>query len=179
MRAFHLALIAVALFPMAFGQAVAEYGAVLSGSATGGTALGSAVGRSTSRAAGTLRGAPSASSSPHGIASVPNQRAREDTLAAAMRANRQKLDASAGTNAATVQIASVPGKTAVYVDGLAIAYAPTDLRLPAGKHALELRHPAFLAWRQELSVMAGQTVRLEPKLINPNKNQVIVSFDRN
>jgi len=120
-----------------------------------------------------------ASQSAHGIVTVPQQqRSHPDPLEAAMRANKPKLEARAGAQGAALQIASVPVKTAVYVDGLPIAYAPAVLRLPAGKHVIELRHPAFLPWREELSVTAGEKRRLEPKLVMANKNQVLVSFDK-
>lgn len=114
----------------------------------------------------------------HGVVTVRSRAPQRDALAAAMRTNRSKLEASAGASAATLQVASVPERTAVYVDGLAIAYAPAELRLPAGKHAVELRHPVFLLWRQEVSLTAGQKLLLEPKLAMGNKNQVLVSFEK-
>ncbi|MFB3918217.1 MAG: PEGA domain-containing protein [Terriglobales bacterium] len=178
MRSLSVAVVVMALSAITLSQTAAEYGTVLSRSATGATALGSAVGRTTSRTAGAVVSSSGrASQSRHGVVTVRGHASRGDVLEPAMRANRQKLEASAGASASTLQIASVPSKTAIYVDGLVTAYAPAELRLPAGKHSVELRHPAFLLWRQDVSVAAGQMLKLEPKLTMANKNQVVVSFD--
>jgi hypothetical protein len=92
-----------------------------------------------------------------------------------MRVNRQKLETLAGTKGATVHIESVPSKATVYVNNHAIAYTPVDVRLPAGKQVVEVQSPAFLPWKQELSIAGGETIRLEPTLVR-DKTQLLVSI---
>jgi hypothetical protein len=104
-------------------------------------------------------------------------RAGSAALDKTMRANKHKLETLAGTKGASVQIESTPSKATVFVDHLAVSYAPATVRLAAGKHIVELQSPAYLPWRQELSVTGGETIHLEPQLVR-DKTQVLVSFDK-
>lgn len=168
------AFLVVLLFtPAAFSQATVEYGGAVSNSSGAGAAVGSAIGRTIQHAGDTLGGTTRQSQSE--VVGIP--RTNPSSIETAMRANQQKLETLAGEKGATIQIASVPSKTTLYVDGLVVAFAPTDVRLPIGKHMVELRHPAFLPWREQLSLSGGETVRLEPKLVR-DRTKVFVSFDK-
>lgn len=53
----------------------------------------------------------------------------------------------------------------VYVDGKTVGIAPplTVLRLPPGKHRVEIRNSEFPARQQQIDIVAGQTVRIKHK----------------
>jgi len=53
----------------------------------------------------------------------------------------------------------------VYVDGKKAGVAPplTELRLPAGKHSIEIRNAAFAAYRQSIDLAPDATLRIKHK----------------
>jgi len=81
-----------------------------------------------------------------------------------MRSNRRTLEQLARQHGAMLHVACVPQGATLFVDHRAIARAPADLHLPAGKHILELKSPAFLDWNQEVSVSAGAKLSFDLKL---------------
>lgn len=52
----------------------------------------------------------------------------------------------------------------LFVDHQAIARTPAVVRLPVGKHTLELKLPRYLAWNQEVTATDGEKLSFEPKL---------------
>ncbi len=168
-----IALASVLISSTAWSQATVEYGTTVSKSALGVKGPGaSAAGKVSNRLSDAL--GRSSEAGPVLSATQPQDaKAAED----GMKANRQKLGNAAGTAGAVLHIGVMPTKTTVLIDGIAVAYAPADLRTPAGKHIVELTHPAFLRWRQELSLVAGQELRLQPKLELRDKRFIFLSFE--
>ncbi len=81
-----------------------------------------------------------------------------------MRSNRRTLEQAAGKRGAMLHVTCVPPGATLFVDHRAVAHAPAGLLLPAGKHILELKSPAFLDWNHEVSVSAGEKLSFELKL---------------
>jgi plastocyanin len=175
-RTLCVVVLAVLLPVAGFAQAAAEYGTVTSHSTGMGAGAGNAMGRAANALGGSAASATSSTSS--GVTTVPSRGARPDPLLPVMRSNRQKLEANAGPQAATVHIASATAHAVVYVDNHAVAYAPAELRMSAGQHLIEVREPGFTSWRQQVTAAAGQKLELEPKLSPEGSNHIVVSFDK-
>jgi hypothetical protein len=61
-------------------------------------------------------------------------------------------------------VSSEPGAE-LYVDGQRTARLPAGtLQLAPGRHRLEVRKPGFASWRRQVSVTAGETVRVDVEL---------------
>src|SRR5439155_312031 len=108
----------VGLATTARAQAAAEYG-LAAGHSAGATAkaatkLGNALNRQNDQTASKL-------------ANVRESR---------MSDNRRGLEAKAGETPAKLHIESTPAKGTVYVDGVAVAYTPADLKLSPGAHRI-------------------------------------------
>jgi len=81
-----------------------------------------------------------------------------------MLSNRKTLEQGAGKRGAMLHVSSLPPGATLSVDDRVVARTPVDLRLPAGKHTLALKSPAYLNWTQEVSVSDGEKLSFEPKL---------------
>jgi hypothetical protein len=166
--------LAAVLHAAAWSQTMIEYGGLSANSATGiskaagatakaadglGNRLGDAIGNP-----GPARSAPSAQ---------PGQSSDPDHL---MRANRWTLE-----HGAILHVTCVPQGATLFVDRRAVARTPAELRLPPGKHILELKSPAFLDWSWQVSLSAGEKLSLEPKLqqdkqVQSDKRIINLSF---
>ena len=69
-----------------------------------------------------------------------------------MDENRKKMEEKGAQAGGSIHIESVPEKAAVAVDGKPVAYTPADLKIPEGKHVIELTHPDYVPWETEISV---------------------------
>lgn len=163
----------VMLSTLGWSQAAAEYGTILSKSTAGAAGMGSSVGKVVNRAAGGMRVTTSGSRSMQVVG--PTGKAGGRALEASMQANRQALETAAGEKGAMLSIGTEPSQTKVIIDGALVAYAPAEIRMPAGKHTIELFHPAFFPWKQEMTMSSGEKVRLEPKLVR-DQHVAYVSF---
>ena len=135
----------------AWGQAVAQYGVAAGNSAV-----------TTSRTASAL-------------ASKTNQLndrtgSSVKSLVSAMQENRERLEAKSQKNGGTVHIDSVPGKATVFIDGAIVAYTPADLKIPQGKHRIEVKHPVSLPWEKEISLESGEKLSLQADLKDKYKS---------
>lgn len=148
--------LAALLCASAWGQVMIEYGGMGATSATG-----------ISRAAGSVAGAADTLGKRLGDA-IANP-GRPGAAAATSPDNprlssRRAMQHPAGQHGAMLHVASVPQGAMLFVDHRAIARTPVDVRLPVGKHALELKLPSYLEWTQEVSAADGDKLSFEPKL---------------
>lgn len=61
-------------------------------------------------------------------------------------------DDSVSKRTITVVIDSRPEHAEIRLNGKFIGTTPLSYRLPAGEHAIELKHPQFSSWTRELTV---------------------------
>jgi hypothetical protein len=164
-----MSLVAV-LHAAAWSQTMIEYGGISANSSSG---ISKAAG-ATAKAADVLGrrlGDSIAKTSSGGSASAPERQKRSSSADDLMRSNRRTLEQGAGEHGAMLHVTCVPQGAMLFVDHRAIAHAPVDLRMPAGKHTLELKSPAYQDWNQEVSVSAGEKLSFEPKLQENNQAQ--------
>jgi hypothetical protein len=81
-----------------------------------------------------------------------------------MEENRRKLEKDSGQSGGSIHIDSVPGKAVVALDGEPVAYTPVDLKVPEGKHQIELTHPEYLPWDTEISVNKIESTSVKAEL---------------
>ncbi len=95
-----------------------------------------------------------------------------------MHENRQKLEAQSQTGGGVVHIESLPAKAAISVDGRLVGSAPTDLKLPAGKHLIELTQPGYEPWRIEVSANPQESTSVTAQLESRYRSSITLSFDQ-
>jgi hypothetical protein len=140
------------------GQGLAEYGMSASRSASIGARMGSGIKGATP------------------LASRVQQASRYPQ--SSIESNRRKLEEKGRRSGAPVKIESVPDKAAVRVDGALVAYTPTELTIPEGKHVIELKRPGFVTWRKEVSLNPGDSQSLKPELESQYKSSMILSIQK-
>jgi hypothetical protein len=150
----------------AFGQAAVEYGAAASKSTAitsrAGTALGSRVQSAFSGGQRTPLKIPTAASK---------------NLDAVMQENRQKLEEKSKENGGTVHVESVPPRATITVDGQPVGYSPLDLKLPEGKHQIELTRPDFEPWRIEVTASPQESTSVKAPLKNRYRGAVTIAIN--
>ncbi len=161
----------VVLSAAAWSQTLVEYGALGSGTATGTAKAAGAVSKAADGLGKRLSGSRANTGSPSSAPLRGIQAKRPSSSPDPMLINRRALEQAAGKRGAALHVAGVPAGAVLYVDSRAVARTPADISLPAGKHLLELKSAAFLAWRQEVSVAAGEKLSFEPKLEENKQTQ--------
>ena len=75
-------------------------------------------------------------------------------------------DTVGGTAAGASQVAirSNPGGAEIRVDGEYVGDTPSDLRLPAGTHYIEVRRAGYQVWERSISLTAGSDVNVSAAL---------------
>jgi hypothetical protein len=89
-----------------------------------------------------------------------------------MEENRKKLEEKGAQSGGSIHVESVPEKAAVAVDGEPVAYTPADLKLPEGKHVIELTRPGYLPWETEISVNKIESTALKAELEEKYKSSI-------
>jgi hypothetical protein len=89
-----------------------------------------------------------------------------------MEENRKKLEKESAEAGGSIHIESVPEKAAVTVDGEPVAYTPADLKVPEGKHNIELTHPGCLPWETEISVTKIESTSVKAELEEKYKSSI-------
>jgi len=152
--------LSVAFAAAAHAQAAAEYGLAASHSAgataKAGTKLGDALNRQNNQTASKL-------------ANVRESR---------MRDNRREVEAKAGESPGKLHIESTPAKGTVYVDGVAVAYTPADLKLSPGAHRIEIAHAGFFNLKKEITVQRGDNPALKAALEDEYKSELKISIQQ-
>ena len=150
----------------AYGQAAVEYGAAASKSTAmtsqAATALGSRVQSAFSGGQRTPLKIPTAASK---------------NLDAVMQENRQKFEEKGKETGGTVHVESVPRGATIAVDGQPVGYSPLDLKLPEGKHQLELTRPDFEPWRMEVTASPQESTSVKAPLKNRYKGVVTIAIN--
>lgn len=160
-------LIAGVLVPSsAFPQAAVEYGAAASRSTAMGAQAASAM-RSSTR---TTPRQPAA----RGGLTPPGPVSKN--LETVMAENRQKLENASKAGGGTVQIESTPAKATVSVDGNPVGVSPLELKLPEGKHLVELAHPQYAPWQMEVTVTAHESTTVTAQLEKKYKSSITLSI---
>ena len=106
------------------------------------------------------------------------QGARLKSVESTMEENRRQLEAKGQKEGGAVHIDSVPPKATILVDGAPIAYTPAELKVPEGKHVIELKRPASLPWRKEISLTRGERLSLSPELQDKYKSALTFSIQK-
>lgn len=154
----------------AFPQGAVEHAIITSGAATSAAKAGGALNRGTTGLAGRLQGAMGKS--------VETPKESVHSTVNPMEENRNKLELESHDGGGVVHIDSVPAKSTVLVDGDRVAYTPADLKIPAGKHTIEVTDPTHLPWRKEITLNRGESLKLEPKLEKKYKSEMILSIQQ-
>jgi PEGA domain-containing protein len=155
-----VAVASAALATTARAQAAAEYGMAAGHSAgvtaKAGTKLGNALNRQNNQTASKL-------------SNLPESR---------MSDNRRELEGKAGKTPGKLHIESTPGKATIYMDGVAIAYTPADLKLSPGPHRIEIARAGFLNWKKEITVERGDNPALKAALEDEYKSELKISIQK-
>ena len=151
--------------PLLKAQAAAEYAVGVTKSAAGAVAAGNTMSRSMSKASGTI--------------SAKLQAATRESAAEVMKENRAALAKEAGESGGTLRLASDPSDAAIYVDGRLVARTPAEVKLPPGKHQIEITRPDRERWLEQATVVKGQTVNLSGKLENLYPSVITLDFKNN
>ncbi|MBI1982902.1 MAG: PEGA domain-containing protein [Acidobacteria bacterium] len=159
----------------AYAQAAASYGIAAGTSATTTTKAATSVNRATGKLAGRI--ADSVSKSASKSASKSSSRSPSKPRELVMEENRHTLEEQSKEGGATLHIESVPGKATVLIDGEPVARTPADLKIPAGKHIVELKEFDSLDWKEEIAVKPDENLSLKPELKKRYQSAVTVSFD--
>jgi hypothetical protein len=97
-------------------------------------------------------------------------------LETVMAENRQKLETASKAGGGTVQVESTPAKATVSVDGSPVGVSPLELKLPEGKHLVELAHPRFDPWQMEVTVTAHESTSVTAQLEKKYKSSITLSI---
>lgn len=159
-----------ALPPSAFPQGAVEYGIITSGAATSAAKTGSAINRGTKGLAGRLQGTMGKS--------VESTEDKTYRIANTMEENKKKLEEKSQAGGGTIHVDSVPAKATVLVDGDRVAYTPADLKIPGGKHNIEVTDPTHLPWHKEITLSRGESISLKPTLEKKYKSEMILSIQQ-
>ncbi len=139
---------------LAHAQAAAEYGIAAGHSATVTTGvakkLSNALNKTNDQTASKIGGVPQSQ----------------------MTDNRRHLETKAGASPANLHVESTPDKATILVDGAAVAYSPADLKLPAGKHQIEIAHGGFANWKKEVTLAKGDNPALKAALESQYKSEI-------
>jgi PEGA domain len=125
-------------------QAAIEYGHVATGSSAGLTGL-------SNKMDSTL------SSGKRNDVATSTQGSLED-------ANRRALKQSAGQNAATLSLKSVPAKAVVRIDGKPVGQTPLLLSMAPGTYKVEMEGPRMESGKQNLVLGPKETCEIELRL---------------
>ncbi len=93
-----------------------------------------------------------------------------------MQENRERLEKQSENGGGVVHVESVPANATIVVDGDPVGKAPTDLKLPEGKHSIELTHPRFEPWKMEVTVNPQESTSVTAKLENKYKSSITISI---
>lgn len=151
----------------AYGQAAVEYGAVASKS----TAL-------TSKAATAIGSRVQSAFSGGGQRTplkIPTTASKN--LDAVMQENRRKFEEKGKETGGMVHVESVPRGATITVDGQPVGYSPLDLKLPEGKHQIELTRPDFEPWRMEVTASPQESTSVKAPLKNRYKGVVTIAIN--
>jgi len=160
-------LLAGALLPaLAFAQAAVEYGMAASKS-TGMASRASSFG--SSRMSAASRGV-----SRQTKLLIPGPASKN--LQSVMQENRQRLAARSAQGGGVVLIESVPAKATISVNGEPVGEAPAELKLPGGKHLIELTHPRYEPWRMEVTVSPQESTSVTAQLENKYRSSITLSI---
>jgi type IV secretory pathway protease TraF len=162
-----ISLMAGLLIPTAaFPQAAVEYGAAASKS----TALGAQAGSSMRSSTRTNPRQPIT----RGKFVIPPLPIKN--LEIIMEENRQKLADQSKAGGGTLHVESNPAKASVIVDGKPVGVSPLDLKLPQGKHLVELTHPRYDVWSMEVTVSPNESTSVTAQLETRYKSTITLSI---
>jgi len=99
------------------------------------------------------------------------------SLETVMEENRAKFASESQAGGGVVEIGSKPEKATVSVDGAPVGFAPMEIKLPEGKHLIELTHPRFDPWTMEVAVNAQESTSVTAQLERKYKSSVTISFE--
>ena len=124
------------------------------------------------RSAGTITSRQSLS---RGAFKIPGPGSKN--LETVMNENRAKLEGKSQSGGGMVKIESHPEKATVSVNGDPVGFAPMEIKLPEGKHLIELTHPRCDPWYMEVTVNAQESTSVTAKLERKYKSTVTISFE--
>ena len=140
-------------------QAAAQYGAIAGHSGTVTTSIGSGLASKLKQA-------------------DERQGSRLRSVQSTMDENRRKLEMKGQKQGGAVHIDSAPQRATILVDGAPVAYTPADLKLPEGKHVIELKRATSLPWRKEISLARDEKLTLDAELQERYKSALTLSIQK-
>jgi PEGA domain-containing protein len=149
-----IALLAFLNARPAAAQAAIEYGHVATGSSAGLTGLSNKIDSALS--SGKKNGSVLDPDKQPGVM-AGTQGSLED-------ANRRALEQSAGQNAATLSLKSVPAKAVVRIDGKPVGQTPLLMSLAPGTYKVEMEGPRMEFGKQRLDLNPKETREIELRL---------------
>jgi hypothetical protein len=93
-----------------------------------------------------------------------------------MEENRQKLEADSRKGGGSVLIESVPSKATISVNGEPVGQSPMEVKLPEGKHLIELTHPRYEPWQMEVMVSPQESTSVTAQLENKYRSSITLSI---
>ena len=153
----------------AYAQAAASYGMAAGSSAATTAKAASSVNRATNNLAGRVAGAVSESGAKYASRSLSKP------YEVVMDENRKELE-NASKDRGTLHIESTPTKATVFIDGKPVAKTPADLKVPEGKHIVELKEFESVDWQKEVTVARDEKLNLQPELKKRYQSAITVSF---
>lgn len=157
-------VLAVALHS-AHGQAAVEYGVAASKSTAMTSRAATAIG---SRVQSAFKG------SQRTPLKIPPPASKN--LDSVMQENRQKLEEKGKQGGGVVHVESVPAHATIAVDGQPVGYSPLELKLPEGKHQIELTRPDFETWKMEVTASPQESTAVTARLQNRYRGAVTLAI---
>jgi len=165
-----ITLTIASLPPNAFPQAAAEYSTTTGSAATSATKAGAAINQGSNALAGRLQKS-------IGTA-VGTEKVNVYRKVNTMEESRKKLELKSHAGGGIIHIDSVPAKATVLIDGSNVAYTPADLKIPTGKHTIEVADPTHLPWRKEVTLSHGANLSFKPQLEEKYKSEIVLSIQQ-
>jgi PEGA domain len=150
-------LVFLSASPLA-AQAAAEYGHI----ATGASASTTAISNKLDSAANKLDSALPQGKKNSSVSAASNQpTVATGTEKSFADANRRALEQSAGQNAATLSLKSLPVKAVVRINGKPVGRTPLQLSLAPGTYKVEMEGPRMEFGKQQLDLRAEEKREIE------------------
>ena len=169
-----IALTVACLPPPAFPQAAAEYVLTTGGSAASATKAGTSINQATNKLSGSLQKSMEKSTANKTESTTGDAYRKVNS----MEENRKKLEQKGQAGGETVHIDSVPEKARVLIDGASVAYTPADLKVPHGKHTIEVTDPTHKTWRKDFTLSRGDKLSFKPELEEKYKSEIVLSIQQ-
>jgi hypothetical protein len=154
----------------ALAQAAVEYSITTSGAATSAAKMGNVFNQGANSMAGHVQRSMGKS--------LDGPKATTHPTINTMEENRKRLEQKSHSGGGVIHVESAPEKATILVDGDRVAYAPADLKIPAGKHTIEVTDPTHVTWRKDFALSRGEDLTFKPVLEKKYKSEMVLSIQQ-